>query len=63
MAGSLCLDGGCVERRNKSWRYRGEYWNSGNEGQQKHNKFREQTETPLSLIKPKQQQQSQEGEG
>lgn len=28
---------------------------SGNRGQREHNKFREPTETPLSLIKPKQQ--------
>lgn len=27
---------------------------AGNEGQQKHNKFKEQTEPPLSLSKPKQ---------
>lgn len=33
----------------------GECKKAGNEGQQKHNKFREQTETPLSLSKPKQQ--------
>lgn len=49
MAGSVCLDGGL-----RAGDGGGECKMSGNEGQRKRSKFREQTETPLSLSKPKQ---------
>lgn len=59
VAGSLCLDRGCGGRRDENGA--GERGTGGNEGQQTHNKFREQTKSLLSLSKPKQQRQSQKG--